>query len=90
MPPTEVQKWFIHVANRFEDKPLSAAVLEKFSQEIGLPTDVLIALKQSTGSLTARSIIRHLFPSNSRTIEDVSVKLRDAILGKLPSIFVGI
>ena len=81
-PPPDVQQWFSHIAQRFESKPLSGAVLEKFSKELKLSAKTLISLTQSTGTLTARAIVRHLFPSKARTLTDISNEVRESILCK--------
>ncbi|CAF4053979.1 unnamed protein product [Rotaria magnacalcarata] len=80
IPPPEIQQWFSQTAQRFEKKPLSGTVLENFSKQLNLPVKVLISLTQSTGSITARAIVRYLFPSKSRTLEDISDSVRDSIL----------
>lgn len=82
MPPPDVQKWFVHVSQRFESKPLSGSILEKFSDELNIPPNVLISLKHETGTLTARAIVRYLFPSKSRTLEDITGLVRRSILSK--------
>ncbi|CAF3309742.1 unnamed protein product [Rotaria socialis] len=85
IPPPEIQQWFSQTAQRFEKKPLSGTVLENFSKQLNLPVKVLISLTQSTGSLTARAIVRYLFPSKSRTLEDIPGSVRDSILGSYPN-----
>ncbi|CAF4425912.1 unnamed protein product, partial [Rotaria magnacalcarata] len=85
IPPPEIQQWFSQTAQRFEKKPLSGTVLENFSKQLNLPVKVLISLTQSTGSLTARAIVRYLFPSKSRTLEDIPDSVRDSILGSYPN-----
>ena len=82
MPPPEIQQWFVHTAQRFENKPLSGTILKDFSTALNIPVNVLISLKQNTGSLTARAIVRHLFPSKSRTLDDITEATRQSILGK--------
>lgn len=82
IPPPDVQKWFQHVAQRFENKPLSGSVLQKFSDELNIPVNVLISLKQETGTLTARAIVRYLFPSKRRTMDDITNIVRRSILSK--------
>lgn len=81
MPSPDIQRWFILTARRFENKPLSGAVLERCAEALKLPASVLIALRQDTGTLTARAVVRHLFPSKSRTLDDISDSIREAILG---------
>lgn len=81
MPTPDIQKWFIETAQRFENKPLSGTALEKFSQALHVPANVLISLRQDTGTLTARAIVRYLFPSKSRTLNDISDSIRESILG---------
>ena len=44
------QRWFILTAKRFENKPLSSNILEKFAEQLKLPTNVLIALRHETGT----------------------------------------
>ena len=80
-PSPDVQQWFILTSRRFENKPLSGTVLEKCAEALKLPANVLIALKQDTGTLTARAVVRHLFPSKARTMDDISDSIREAILG---------
>ncbi|CAF4507210.1 unnamed protein product [Rotaria sp. Silwood2] len=80
MPPPEIQQWFAHTAQRFENKPLSGTVLKDFSRVLKLPVNVLISLKQNTGTLTARSVVRHLFLSKSRTTDDMTDDIRQSIL----------
>ncbi|CAF3318336.1 unnamed protein product [Rotaria sp. Silwood2] len=84
MPPPEIQQWFMHTAQRFENKPLSGTVLKDFSRVLKLPVNVFISLKQNTGTLTARSIVRHLFPSKSRTTDDMTDDIRQSILAMPP------
>ncbi|CAF1483657.1 unnamed protein product, partial [Rotaria sordida] len=86
MPPPEIQQWFVHTAQRFENKPLSGAVLKDFSRVLKLPVNVLISLKQNTGTLTARAIVRHLFPSKNRTTDDMTENIRQSILDQIQSI----
>ncbi|CAF3709174.1 unnamed protein product [Rotaria sp. Silwood1] len=80
MPPPEIQQWFVHTAQRFENKPLSGTVLRGFSTALDVPVNILISLKQNTGTLTARAIVRHLFPSKSRTMDDMTDDIRQSIL----------
>ncbi|CAF1332771.1 unnamed protein product [Rotaria sordida] len=86
MPPSEIQQWFVHTAQRFESKPLSGTVLKDFSRVLKLPVNVLISLKQNTGTLTARAIVRHLFPSKNRTTDDMTENIRQSILDQIHSI----
>ncbi|CAF5108297.1 unnamed protein product, partial [Rotaria sp. Silwood1] len=50
MPPPEIQQWFVHTAQRFENKPLSGTVLRGFSTALDVPVNILISLKQNTGT----------------------------------------
>ncbi|CAF1293920.1 unnamed protein product [Rotaria sordida] len=86
MPPPEIQQWFVHTAQRFENKPLSGTVLKDSSRVLKLPANVLISLKQNTGTLTARAIVRHLFPSKNRTTDDMTENIRQSILDQIQSI----
>ncbi|CAF2081436.1 unnamed protein product [Rotaria magnacalcarata] len=80
LPPPEVQQWFKYTAQRFENKLLSGSVLKDFSGALGMPSNVLISLTQDTGSLTARAIVRYLYPSKTRVLSDIENKTREAIL----------
>ena len=85
MPAPEIQRWFIHTAQRFENKPLSGTVLTDFSKALKLPANVLISLKQNTGSLTAHAIVRYLYAAKNRTVADLTQATRQLILGKSES-----
>ncbi|CAF2133021.1 unnamed protein product [Rotaria magnacalcarata] len=78
--PPEVQQWIKYTAQRFENKLLSGSVLKDFSVALGMPSNVLISLTQDTGSLTARAIVRYLYPSKTRVLSDIESRTREAIL----------